>query len=92
MYRSTIFPKSANAGRGSEPTAAGGGRKEASEWQRSADDAAASAARKMPGTATGPAMNPGDPLPKSANAGREVSSLPAFYNGIFYTIRNQTSR
>jgi len=27
-------------GMGSEPTAAGGGRKEASEWQRSADDEA----------------------------------------------------
>ena len=38
---------------GSEPTAAGGGRKEASEWQRSADDEAALSARKMPGTATG---------------------------------------
>jgi len=38
---------------GSEATAAGGGRKEASEWQRSADDEAALSARKMPGTATG---------------------------------------
>jgi len=38
---------------GSEPTAAGGGRKEASEWPRSADDEAVLTARNMPGTATG---------------------------------------
>jgi len=38
---------------GSDPTAAGGGRREGSEWQRSADDEAAPSARKMPGTATG---------------------------------------
>ena len=37
---------------GSDPTAAGGGEREGSEWQRSADDAAALAARKLPGTAT----------------------------------------
>ena len=30
-----------------------GGRREGSEWQRSADDEAAQSARKMPGTATG---------------------------------------
>ena len=38
---------------GSEPTAAGGGRKEASEWQRSVCNAAAPSARRTPGTATG---------------------------------------
>ena len=38
---------------GSDATAASGGLRELSEWQRSADDAAALSARKMPGTATG---------------------------------------
>ena len=38
---------------GSEPTAAGGGRKEASEWPRSVCNAAAPSARRTPGTATG---------------------------------------
>ena len=38
---------------GSEPTAAGGGNREASEWPRSADEEAAPSATKMPGTATG---------------------------------------
>ena len=38
---------------GSEATAAGGGRKELSEWQRSADEDAAPSATNMPGTATG---------------------------------------
>ena len=38
---------------GSEPTAAGGRGREANEWPRSADDAAAPSARNMPGTATG---------------------------------------
>ena len=40
---------------GSEVTAAGGGKSELSEWQRSADDDAAPSTRKMPGTATGSA-------------------------------------
>ena len=38
---------------GSDGSAAGGGYSDQSEWQRSADDAAAPSARKMPGTATG---------------------------------------
>ena len=38
---------------GSEPTAAGGGRKEASEGPRSVCNAAAPSARRTPGTATG---------------------------------------
>ena len=38
---------------GSEPTAAGGGRKEASEWPRSADVKERRRRRQMPGTATG---------------------------------------
>ena len=38
---------------GSDATAAGGGVRELSEWQRSADDAGFSKPRKMPGTATG---------------------------------------
>ena len=38
---------------GSEPTAAGGGKKEASEWPRSVCNAAAPSARRTPGTATG---------------------------------------
>ena len=38
---------------GSDGSAASGGSSDQSEWQRSADDAAAPSARKMPGTATG---------------------------------------
>ena len=38
---------------GSDGSAAGGRRRDQSEWQRSAADEAALAARKMPGTATG---------------------------------------
>ena len=38
---------------GSDGSAASGGCSDLSEWQRSADDAAAPSARKMPGTATG---------------------------------------
>ena len=38
---------------GSDGSAAGGGYSDLSEWPRSADDAAAPSARKMPGTATG---------------------------------------
>ena len=38
---------------GSAPTAAGGGRREGSEWLRSVCNAAASSARRTPGTATG---------------------------------------
>ena len=38
---------------GSEPTAACGGRKEASEWLRSVCNEAAPSARRTPGTATG---------------------------------------
>ena len=38
---------------GSEPTAAGGRRKEASEWPRSIADEAAPPARKISGTANG---------------------------------------
>ena len=38
---------------GSNATAAGGGVRELSEWQRSADDAGFSKPRKIPGTATG---------------------------------------
>ena len=38
---------------GSEPTAAGGGRKEASEWQRSTDAKERRRRRQMSGTATG---------------------------------------
>ena len=38
---------------GSDATAGGGGVRELSEWQRSADDAGFSKPRKMPGTATG---------------------------------------
>ena len=38
---------------GSDGSAAGGGYSDLSEWQRSAADAAAVSARKMPGTATG---------------------------------------
>ena len=41
------FPK------GSEGSAAGGGRSDLSEWQRSAAEEAAASATKMPGTATG---------------------------------------
>ena len=40
-------------GMGNEPTAASGGRKEASEWQWSADEEAAPSATNMPGTTTG---------------------------------------
>ena len=43
----------ANATVGSDGSAAGGGGSDLSEWQRSAADAAAVSARKMPGTATG---------------------------------------
>ena len=39
--------------KGSEATAACGGNRELSEWQRSEDDEAAPSARKLPGTATG---------------------------------------
>ena len=39
--------------RGSEPTAASGGRKEASEWQRPITDDGALPPRKRSGTATG---------------------------------------
>ena len=44
---------------GSDGSAAGGGRSDLSEWQRSADEEAALSATKMPGTATGgtPARN-----------------------------------
>ena len=38
---------------GSEGSAAGGGRSDPSEWQRSVCNAAASSARRTPGTATG---------------------------------------
>ena len=38
---------------GSDASAAGGGRSELSEWQRSADEAGAPPPTKMPGTATG---------------------------------------
>ena len=51
MYNTLRYPGVAQLG--SEVTAAGGGIREPSEWQRSADDEAAQSARKMPGTATG---------------------------------------
>ena len=38
---------------GSDATAAGGGERELSEWQRSVCSAAAPSARRTPGTATG---------------------------------------
>ena len=41
------------AGVGSEGSAASGGESDLSEWPRSADEEAALAATKMPGTATG---------------------------------------
>ncbi len=40
-------------GRGSEPTAAGGGRKEASEWQRSIKSRKCVSPKILSGTATG---------------------------------------
>ena len=46
-------PAAPSSKTGSDATAAGGGVRELSEWQRSADDAGFSKPRKMPGTATG---------------------------------------
>ena len=43
----------ASSNLGSDPTAAGGGNREESEWQRSADEEGALSPTKMPGTATG---------------------------------------
>ena len=43
--------------RGSDATAAGGGRRELSEWQRSVCNAGAPSARRTPGTATGSSNN-----------------------------------
>ena len=43
---------------GSDGSAAGGGYSDLSEWPRSADDAAAPSARKLPGTATGILRDP----------------------------------
>ena len=51
-HQSVALPTERAKEVGSDPTAAGGGEREGSEWQRSADDAAALAARKLPGTAT----------------------------------------
>ena len=51
---------------GSKPTAAGGGRKEASEWQRSTDAKERRRRRQMSGTATG------TPVVLSAKEGKSV--------------------
>ncbi len=45
--------RTAGESSGSDPTAAGGGKREGSEWQRAGCNAAASTARRTPGTATG---------------------------------------
>ncbi len=57
----TIYPGVAQLG--SEATAAGGGYREPSEWQWSADDEAAQSARKMPDTTTGRALDLGAERP-----------------------------
>ena len=48
-----ILHSKQTAGRGSDATAASGGKRELSEWLRSIADAAAPSARKISGTATG---------------------------------------
>ncbi len=57
--RALIGMSGTTAGAGSEPTAAGGGSREASEWPQSACDAGAPPPRSTPGTATGPMCRPG---------------------------------
>ena len=52
-YLTSACPARRLSKTGSDATAAGGGVRELSEWQRSADDAGFSKPRKMPGTATG---------------------------------------
>ena len=46
------LPSAIRMHNGSDGSAAGGGRSDLSEWQRSADDEGASSPRKLPGTAT----------------------------------------
>ena len=86
MPRSTVDAGRCRAPQqGSDPTAAGGGEREGSEWPRSIADEAAPSVRKISGTATG-----GAPLPGGAS--RRLPRLCEPRNDILFCYKRADTR